>query len=79
MSYSVGMRLDRGHLSRKKRNESLIGFSYEDVFKYSWNDKKNTPIYRVTAVKQNGEWIVDKNPIGMDLVLYWGFLNKTSV
>ncbi len=33
--------------------------SFED----SWNDKKNTPICRLTSAKQNGEWIVDKNPI----------------
>jgi hypothetical protein len=32
-------------------------------FKDIWNDRKNTSIYRLTSVKQNGEWIVDINPI----------------
>ncbi len=25
--------------------------------------RKNTPIHRLISAKQNGEWIVDKNPI----------------
>jgi hypothetical protein len=28
---------------------------------------------------KNGEWTVDKNPIGMLSILYWRFLDRTSI
>ena len=78
-SYYLGVELDREYETDGGRKKSLIGLTCENNYKDSWNDKKNTPIYRVTSAKQNGEWIVDQNSIGMDLILYWGFLNRTNI
>ncbi len=45
------------------RKEGIFKRTYrERVFKYSWNDKLITCIYRSVSVKQIGEWIVDRNP-----------------
>ena len=46
-----------------ERKEEIFKSTYlERNFKYTWNDKLITSIYRSVSVKQIGEWIVDRNP-----------------
>ncbi len=49
------MEQGREHLSTKKRTESLIVLTLVGVLKKVEMRKKNTPIYRLTSAKQNGE------------------------
>ena len=63
MSYFLGIELYWGYHFPKKRNESLKGLTFEEVFKDSRNHRKNTTIYTLTSAKQTDEWLVDKTPI----------------
>ncbi len=62
----------------KKRKEISKKTYFGRIFEESWNDKKNTPIYRLTSAEKNGEWIVDKNPYKDALNPMLGISNNHS-